>query len=174
MAISLDDFDILLSRLEERRAEERRQDSAIQQQLMKEMLAGVMGGSSRGGLVDSRGIGRPSTFRGDESKYIEWVAKLNAYLKSANDSMHHWLEWAGILTVIVDHDAIVDAADTFQADQRIVQGDNAKLYSILISSTEDDAFRLVNSIIPGNGFESDRLLKIRVRAESPGHEEGCF
>ena len=36
--------------------------------LMKQFQTGVGGG----GMTDSRGIGRPITFKGEESKYAEW------------------------------------------------------------------------------------------------------
>ena len=41
-------------------------------------------------MVDSRGIGKPGVFKGDESKFIEWIAKLNAFLRSSNPNGMTW------------------------------------------------------------------------------------
>ena len=35
-------------------------------------------------MVDSRGIGKPGNYKGDEAKYQEWKVKLNAYLRVSN------------------------------------------------------------------------------------------
>ena len=53
-------------------------------------------------------------------------------------------------------------------DLKLVHDNNAKLYSILISCADEDAFRIVNSVIPGNGFEAFRLLKRRYEPKTPG------
>ena len=41
-------------------------------------------------MVDSRGIGKPGTFKGDENKFIEWIAKLNAFLRASNPKAMTW------------------------------------------------------------------------------------
>ena len=48
-----------------------------------------------GGMTDTRGIGRPITFKGEETKYAEWKAKLMAYLSVAAPKSDEWIQWAG-------------------------------------------------------------------------------
>ena len=42
------------------------------------------------------------------------------------------------------------------------------LYSILLSCTEDDAFRICHSVKEGNGLEAMRLLMKRYEPRAPG------
>ena len=49
-----------------------------QQDSLNQIVGNVRGNSV---LTDTRGIGRPVTFKGDEAKYAEWEAKLLAYLR---------------------------------------------------------------------------------------------
>jgi hypothetical protein len=44
-------------------------------------------------MVDNRGIGKPSSFRGEEGRYHEWKTKLVAYLKVTNPRAPDWLRW---------------------------------------------------------------------------------
>ena len=45
-------------------------------------------------MVDSRGIGKLGTFKGDESKFIEWIAKLSAFLSASNSKAMAWMNKA--------------------------------------------------------------------------------
>ena len=45
-------------------------------------------------MTDSRGIGRPMTFKGDEGKYAEWKAKLLAYIRVSIPHAADWVLWA--------------------------------------------------------------------------------
>ena len=55
----------------------------------------VLVGSGRGnsGLTDTRGIGRPVAFEGDELKYAEWKAKLMAYLRISTPQSDELIKW---------------------------------------------------------------------------------
>ena len=55
----------------------------------------VLVGSGRGnsGLTDTRGIGRPVAFKGDELKYAEWKAKLMAYLRISTPQSDELIRW---------------------------------------------------------------------------------
>ena len=59
--------------------------------LFKQIATELAGPKSHGGMVDSRGIGKPGTFKGDELKYIEWMAKLDSYIRVSNSAAAEWL-----------------------------------------------------------------------------------
>ena len=43
-------------------------------------------------MVDTRGIGKPGTFKGEESQLIEWMAKLNAYIRASYPGAPKWFK----------------------------------------------------------------------------------
>lgn len=129
-------------------------------------LAKQMGGTGRGGtMTDSRGIGRPITYKGDESKYAEWKAKLLAYLRVSIPRADDWIRWSsGMTTAITEEDVDLEYGEVSQG----VKDFAVKLYSILMSCTEDDAFRICHSVKDGNGLEAMRLLMKRYEPRTPG------
>ena len=40
--------------------------------------------STRGGLIDNRGVGKPDVFKGEEGRFREWKAKFVGYVVSGN------------------------------------------------------------------------------------------
>ena len=54
-----------------------------QQEMQRGMLELIarMSQPPAGSMVDNRGIGKPSSFRGEAERYHEWKTKLVAYLK---------------------------------------------------------------------------------------------
>ena len=61
-------------------------------QLVTELMSGVMGKQSQTSMVDARGVGKPPTFKGEENKYVEWMAKLDAYIRVTNPGASTWLK----------------------------------------------------------------------------------
>ncbi len=47
-----------------------------------------------GGMTDTRGIGRPISFKGEESKYTEGKAQLMAYFMISVPDATIWVNWA--------------------------------------------------------------------------------
>ena len=118
-----------------------------------------------GGMTDTRGIGRPIAFRGEETKYAEWKAKLMAYLRVATPKSDDWILWAGKqLSTITEEDVDLQ----FDSDSGLVKRSAVKFYSILMSCTEDDAFRICHSVKDGNGLEAMRLLMKRYEPRTLG------
>ena len=125
----------------------------------------VQGTKTTKGMTDTRGIGRPVSFKGDEGKYGEWKAKLLAYLRVAVPNSDSWIQWCGKQQLaILESDIDVE----FGNDAFIVKVFAGKFYSILLSCTEDDAFRICHSVKDGNGLGATSLL----RAEDSWHEKG--
>jgi hypothetical protein len=118
-----------------------------------------------GTMTDSRGIGKPTTFKGDEAKYAEWKAKLLAYLRVNCRSADSWILWAGTSTTAITEED-VDLAYPDDKDE-VLRFAN-ELYSILMSCTEEAAFRICYSVKAGNGLEAIRLLMKRYEPRTPG------
>jgi hypothetical protein len=125
---------------------------------MLEMISRISQPQSN--MVDNRGIGKPSSFRGEEGKYHEWKTKHVAYLKVTNPRAPDWPMWATTQTEAVgesDMEIMFQNTDAYAelGDMKLF---STKLHAILVSITEGDAFRIVDSARVCNGLESYRLL----------------
>ena len=121
------------------------------------------GGTS---MVDTRGIGKPPTFKGLEDKYPEWMAKLLAYLRVIKKDSDAWINWSNKEAQPVTDHAIETEYDKAVADD--VKNFSLQLFSTLITNCEDDAFKLIQSAGTGNGLEAIRLLSKRYDPKNPG------
>ena len=124
----------------------------------------VLFGSGRGnsGLTDTRGIGRPVAFKGDELEYAEWKAMLMAFLHISTPQLIKWVARADL--TVTEEDVDISYPNNKQDVWRFAHN----LYSILLSCTEDDAFRICHSVKEGNGLEAMRLLMKRFEPRTPG------
>ena len=133
-----------------------------QQDSLNQIVGNVRGNS---GLTDTRGIGRPVTFKGDEAKYAEWKAKLLAYLRISTPQSDDWITWtASMTTTISEEDIDLVYPDVKPEVLKFARN----LYSVLLSCTEDDPFRICHSVKEGNGLEAIRLLMKRYEPRTPG------
>ena len=104
-------------------------------------------------------------FEGDEGKYAEWKAKLMAYLRISTPQSDDLINWAASsASTITEED--VDLA--YPTNKQDVLKFAFNLYSILLSCTEDDPFRICHSVKEGNGLEAMRLLMKRYEPRTPG------
>ena len=131
------------------------------------MLAMMQQSRPQGVMTDTRGVGRPINFKGEERKYPEWKAKLMAFLKVTVRESEEWIVWAAAETDTIDDESIRDSFGT-DAVGRSVAEFAVKLYSTLLSCTEEDAFRICHSVKTGNGLEAMRLLVKRFEPRTPG------
>ena len=142
--------------------------------MFNQTLQGLTKETYKNAMIDFRGIGKPGTYNGDENKYQEWIAKLNAYVRAQSQEGMHMLE-----AFCKDRDAQGQMYDTtdeairiwanqFNANPEGMIDFSAKIYSILVTITEDDAFKIVNSVRAGDGIGAYRLLKKRYEPTTPG------
>jgi hypothetical protein len=117
------------------------------------------------GMTDSRGIGKPVSFKGDENKYAEWKAKLLAFLRVNCRHADQWIKWAGEQPNTITEE---DLDLNFPNDKEDMTKFAINLYSILMHCTEDAAFRICHSVKEGNGLEAMRLLMKRYEPRTPG------
>ena len=120
-------------------------------------------------LTDTRGIGRPIAFRGEERRYAEWKAKLYAYLKITFPEAMDWISWATKSPVPIIEEEITK---TLPIDTNVKYVDiltfSNKLYATLLGCVEEDAFRICYSVKNENGLEAMRLLVNRYEPRTPG------
>ena len=120
-------------------------------------------------LTDTRGIGRPIAFRGEERRYAEWKAKLYAYLKITFPEAMDWISWATKSPVPITEEEITK---TLPIDTNVKYVDiltfSNKLYATLLGCVEEDAFRICYSVKNENGLEAMRLLVNRYEPRTPG------
>ena len=119
-------------------------------------------------IVDTRGIGKPTTFKGDESKFIEWIAKLNAFIRASNAKAMVWLKRACAEDRPITDQVIAEISEQDVETEAEVTEFIIKLYSILVSCTEDDPFRIINSVTNEEGLEGYRLLMKRYEPRTAG------
>ena len=80
MAVPLDALKAMMGELQKQNADNL---AALAKQQFEALQTLIQGSAkSHGdGMTDTRGIGRPITFKGEENKYAEWKAKLLAHLR---------------------------------------------------------------------------------------------
>ena len=91
-------------------------------------------------MVDTRGIGRPGTFKGEESKFIEWMAKLNAYIRASYPGAPKWLNTVCQEHEKIDDESIKEMMEGKPEEELQLRDFSAKLYVILITCIEGYAF----------------------------------
>ena len=121
------------------------QDMVTLAQQHRDPLKEIVNSNSRGGssgMTDTRGIGRPVVFKGDEQRYGEWKAKLFAFLRVSTPQAMEWILWAGSQASTIDEDLI---EQYYQGVNQEVINFGNRLYAILLSCTEEDPFNICYS-----------------------------
>ena len=85
---SVEDITQILKAVQKESAE---QMTAMMKQTMETMTDKLTKKDHSGG--DDK-INKPSTFKGEEKKYHEWMIKLLAYIKTRHSGSEGWIKWA--------------------------------------------------------------------------------
>ena len=160
--VTVEDVQKMMTALQEQNNENMR---TLARQQMEALTQIVANSKPNGIMTDTRAIGKPITFKGEELKYPEWKAKLMAYLKMTVPDSENWIRWAA-----EEKDPITEERmdEAWLASSRQAKEFAGKLYAMLLSCTEDDAFRICHSVSTGNGLEAMRLLTRRFEPRTPG------
>ena len=134
----------------------------------KTMVDQMTGRPKSSSMVDTRGIGKPSSFKGDDSKFVEWIAKLNAFLRAGNTRSMTWLKKVCAEDRKVTEEVVNEIAEDDVEVATDIDEFSIKLYSILVSCTEDDPFRIVNSVANEEGLEAYSLIMKRYEPRTAG------
>ena len=136
-------------------------------------LAGA-GGGPRDSLVDTRGMGRPPSFSGNEKEWREWCGKMTAYLLASDPAMEATLKWLEGCNVPITAEAISEAlcldmhGHVVETHVATATKMNKRLHLVLMDVCKGEPFRIVQSAGQGSGFEAWRLLMRRYNSKTPG------
>ena len=118
---------------------------------------------------------KPHQFRGEESKYHEWVVKYLAYSRSKIAASDGWCTWAMNSDVAITDERIKTKYEAgFDLEPTRVSDFSRKLHTNLINLCEGEAFKIVQSVPTGNGLEGLRLLKKRYDPHTPGSKRALL
>ena len=70
--------------------EQNSQNMQLLQKSNMEAVQAIIANVRPQSLTDSRGIGKPVTFKGEEKKYAEWKAKMMASRTATSGSLGQW------------------------------------------------------------------------------------
>ena len=113
-------------------------------------------------LVDTRGIGKPSVFSGDEVKFREWSKKVESFVTGVfGEQVRAALEWAAEHGTAISRDDL-NTAFGEGSDEEIenIHGIGSQLYTALQQLTTGEPFDLVTNVSADShgGFECWRKL----------------
>ena len=160
--VSMEAIQLLMQHLQDQNANNMAQLARQQAEALQMIMLSV---KPQNMMTDTRGVGKPINFKGEERKYPEWKAKLMAYLKVTVKDSGQWTIWASQNKDTITEDMIRDA---FGVDSPAIIEFAVKLYATLLSCTEDDAFRICHSVKDGNGLEAMRLMVKRFEPRTLG------
>ena len=137
------------------------------------LAASNQGQRNSGGLVDTRGMGRPPSFDGNEKMWREWRGKMTAYLYATDAGAESSLKWVEVQSTPITIDLMKENCINQQgvvddAELQVGIALNKKLYLILSDTCKGEPYRMVESAGYGNGFEAWRVLMRRYASKTPG------
>ena len=141
------------------------QTGASMIQLMDRMSEQLrrMAERDRPSLVDTRGIGKPTVFKSEEPRFIEWSGKTEDYLIGIEPKLADMLEWSleqeTEVTIQMVREKFGDDADDLDKIEGAMQL-VAQLKSLLSYLTEGEAWSIVQNC-NRNGLEAWRKLHKR-------------
>lgn len=108
---------------------------------------------------------KPYSFKGEESKYHEWIVKFLAYRRACNAGCEEWLKWS-----MEEMQEVIntDNTGTRWVEREKVVDFSTKVHALLINLCEGEAFKIVQNVGPGERLEGLRLLKRRFDPKTPG------
>ena len=127
-------------------------------------------------LVDTRGIGRPQTFKDDESSFTVWRKKTEGYIVSVSPDLREPLEWAMDRAEAITYDA-QDTTYGSSADEAAIDGIDdltRQLHNLLINITDGESFDIVNATEDWNGLEAWRKLSRRWDPTTAGRKRNLL
>ena len=143
------------------------QASTAMTQAMTQIMQETKRDSAKG-HIDHRAIGGPPEWdSANETHFLEWQIKVQAWLVNQDARAIAWLKRATIATTPVETEGI--DLDNFPTDQERedCKKFNTLLFNILITKLKGEAFSLVSSVKDGCGFEAWRLLMKRYEPRTP-------
>ena len=127
-------------------------------------------------LIDSKGLGRPYTYDGHESKFLPWITKTENYILGVFPDLRLVSEWACEKAGPVRQDDL-DTAFGSRADEVVRVDDldymNQQLHTVLTQLTEAEPFDIVQSS-GKSGLEAWRRLNRRYDPSTGGRKRNLL
>ena len=130
--------------------------------------------SARGtGLIDTRQVGKPSTFKSDRSEWQTFSFKLMNFLASVYPHMRASCAWASSCASEIRS---LDELEELLVDvpQEHVKEMNRDLYAALASLVEGESLDIVKTVTEGEGFEAWRKLVRNFDPQSAGRRRNSI
>ena len=177
----------LAAELQRQRQEAAQREAVLQQQLVALQQGGLnqlaqaqtqllqaLGGrkEQRQTLVDTKGLGKPSSFDGTEEKFLPWKTRTENFITGVYPDIAQALEWAEEQTAPIDS---VDVAAAFgdPDDHDFIPGladKQQQLFMVLQQLCEKEAFDLVTNCGKSQGLEAWRKLNRRYDPSTGGRK----
>ena len=107
------------------------------------------------GLVDSKGIGKPNSFKGETKSFLQWKAKFINWCSAAYADAREMIGWC----IEVHETAVTAALITDQITKfPEIKAFDKNLWGSLTSLCEDGAFDIVSNSVEGSGLDAFRRL----------------
>ena len=119
-------------------------------------------------LVDTRGLGKPSSFDGTEEKFLPWKTRTDHFIIGVYPDIAPALEWAEEQTAPIDSIDVAAAFGNPDDNNDFVPGlveKQQQLFMVLQQLCAREAFDLVTNCGRGQGLEAWRKLTQRQGAE---------
>ena len=122
-------------------------------------------GGAKKELMDSKGLGKPSTFPNKEDQYLKWMRSLENYAAGVfGEEFRSFLEWAASAEAAISKGEVLeqfgpDSDDVDRIDEIVYK--NGQLYLCFAALTEGETNDLVVGAGPGNGAEAWRKVNKR-------------
>ena len=122
-------------------------------------------------LVDTKGLAKPEKFTGEESGWLYWKTRMEAFITSVFPQMEPVLEWAEEVDAEVTQAAIRAAFGSVRPSHHEVEDVeeiDVQLYAILQTLCEKEPFQIVRSAGKSKGLEAWRKLNRRFDPSTGG------
>ena len=132
------------------------------QALAQQVAAGAAPRAPRS-LLDTRGLGKPSTFEDKEERFVSWVRKVENFLvASLGEGFRPLLEWASERdTAIVANDWDIAYGQGTQEEILDITEKIGQLHTVLVALTDGESNDIVIGAGNANGAEAWRKLHRR-------------
>lgn len=122
-------------------------------------------------LVDNRGLAKPDRFLGEESNWLYWKTRMEAFITSVHPKMEAVLEWAEDFDTEITATEIKAAFGPVNPTHQTIEDVeeiSGQLYAILQTLCEKEAFQVVRSAGKSQGLEAWRKLNRRFDPSTGG------
>jgi hypothetical protein len=144
------------------------QTTMLQQQLqtMEQRLAAASSTKDdRGGLVDTKTLGKMDKFKGGRKEWPDWSFTFKAFLSGVDGKALEAMSWAESQTDLISDEAI-DSEDQSQIIHKL----NGQIYTALGLLVQGDALDKLRQVPPGAGLDAWRRIVAYYEPMNRGHK----